>query len=278
MGFYRFFACVLLVTGSVASSGIASAESPASTTATSAPETGADLQTEARARDAFQRGRIHYDNGDFARAALAFEEAYSLSNRHALLYNLYLAYRDANQQENAARALSNYLDLVDAIENRPQLEARLKALEEGLAKLQEEEAEKAKQDQAAPSTQASPSHQVDLTKPARWWIMPVAVMGTGAALMAASVATGVMALSKQQQLDDECVGGVCDPSLRGTADSGKTLAIVTDVLLFGGAATAATGAVLLFLKKPKAESAPAKTSTNVHCSTRSCGASLSVRF
>src|SRR5690348_432321 len=81
---------------------------------------------ETQAREAFQRGRIHYDNGEFDQAAVAFEEAYGLSHRHALLYNLYLAYRDANQQEKAAEALRNYLERVSVIENRPQLEARLK--------------------------------------------------------------------------------------------------------------------------------------------------------
>ena len=60
---------------------------------------------ENQAREAFERGRIHYDNGDFARAAGAFEEAYKLSGREGLLYNLYLAYRDANEQENLFRAV-----------------------------------------------------------------------------------------------------------------------------------------------------------------------------
>src|SRR5262245_31875642 len=67
---------------------------------------------EGRARESFNRGRIHYENGEFEAAALAFEEAYGLSGRHALLYNLYLAYRDANNQEKAAEALKNYLDRV----------------------------------------------------------------------------------------------------------------------------------------------------------------------
>src|SRR5687767_9745879 len=34
---------------------------------------------EGRARESFSRGRIHYENGEFEAAALAFEEAYGLS-------------------------------------------------------------------------------------------------------------------------------------------------------------------------------------------------------
>ncbi len=276
MVFGRYVVWVLLVMGGIGLHGSARAQD---TAPASAPSAAPSPDDEARARDAFQRGRIHYDNGDFDRAAAAFEEAYRLSNRHPLLYNLYLAYRDANQPDAAARALANYLALVDAVENRSQLEARLRALEEGLAKQkQQQEAEQqAKEEQEQKAAPASESPQ-SAGPQKRWWITPVAVMGAGAALMVGSLATGMMTLSKEQQLKDDCTGGVCDPSLKSTADSGKTLAIVTDVLLFGGVATAATGAVLFFLKKPKAEATPSKTATNVHCSTRACGASLSVRF
>jgi tetratricopeptide (TPR) repeat protein len=242
----------------------------------------ATADAEARAREAFQRGRIHYDNGEFDQAAVAFEEAHSLSHRHALLYNLYLAYRDANQQEKAAEALRNYLDRVEVIENRPQLEARLKALEEGIAARRAAEAQKAQAGQeSAPTTQATtPATQADTSdEPANpnWWVLPVAVGGAGAALMLGGIATGVMAKSKQKELDDKCSNGVCDPSLKSTADSGKTLALVTDVLLIGGGAALATGAVLLFIKKPEASEEP-DASASVVCTPRLCGGSMAVRF
>src|SRR5262245_12340695 len=100
----------------------------------------APTTSETQAREAFERGRIHYDNGDFPRAAAAFEEAYRLSGRDGLLYNLYLSYRDANNQDKAAEALRAYLTKVEVIENRPQLEARLKALDEGIAQRKAQEA------------------------------------------------------------------------------------------------------------------------------------------
>jgi tetratricopeptide (TPR) repeat protein len=234
---------------------------------------------EAQAREAFQRGRIHYDNGEFDQAAVAFEQAYSLSRRHALLYNLYLAYRDANQQEKAAEALRNYLDRVEVIENRPQLEARLKALEEGIAERKAHEAQKAQA--AAQPASVAPAAAVDsgAAEPEnkRWWVMPVVIGGVGAAMMAGSIATGLMASSKQKELEDKCVNGTCDSSLKATADSGKTLTLVTNVLLAGGGAVLATGAVLLFVKKPKASEQPS-TSASVACTPRLCGGSVAVRF
>ena len=235
---------------------------------------------ESQAREAFQRGRIHYDNGEFDQAAVAFEEAYTLSHRHALLYNLYLAYRDANQQEKAAEALRNYLDRVEVIENRPQLEARLKALEEGIAARKAREAQEA-QAAAQPQTAAPSAAVIDGADAPesdhRWWMLPVVLGGTGAAMMVGGIATGVMASSKQKELEDKCVNGVCDQSLKSTADSGKTLALVTDVLLIGGGAVLATGAVLFFVKKPKASEEPG-ASAGVMCTPRLCGGSLRLRF
>lgn len=250
-----------------------------------------DAQTQAR--EAFERGRIHYDNGEFAKASGAFEEAYKLSGREGLLYNLYLAYRDANEQGKAAEALRGYLAKVEVIENRAQLEARLKALDEGIAQRKAAEAAKAEQErerereraeQERAAQQAAAASQ-PLAPPVaappkdKWWLVPVAVMSGGGALMLGGVVTGVMANSRSSELEDKCVDGQCPPDLKSTADSGKTLALVTDVLLFGGLATAVAGGVLLFLKKPK-EQAPAKAgpSANVSCSRSGCAGTVSLQF
>jgi tetratricopeptide (TPR) repeat protein len=251
----------------------------------------ASPDTQAQARQAFERGRIHYDNGEFAKASVAFEEAYKLSGREGLLYNLYLAYRDANEQEKAAEALRGYLSKVEVIENRAQLEARLKALDEGIAQKRaaevakaerERERERLEQERAAQQAAAAnqPVAPVAAEKPRdKWWLAPVAVMAGGGALMLGGVITGVMANSKSSELEDKCVGGQCPADLKSTADSGKTLAVVTDVLLFGGLATAAAGGVWLFLKKRKMDAATESGPTaNVSCSRTGCAGTVSLRF
>lgn len=241
---------------------------------------------ENQAREAFERGRIHYDNGEFAKASVAFEEAYKLSGREGLLYNLYLAYRDANEQEKAAEALRQYLARVEVIENRAQLEARLKALDEGIAQRKAAEAAEAAERERAAAAAVAPAAaasqapaQAAEPAPGRWWLVPVSVMGAGGALMLGSIATGVMANNKAKELEDGCEGDNCKPELKSTADSGKTLAMVTDVLLFGGLATAAVGGVLLLLKKPKkspsADTAPA---ASLACTRAGCAGSVALRF
>jgi tetratricopeptide (TPR) repeat protein len=235
---------------------------------------------EGRARESFNRGRIHYENGEFEAAALAFEEAYALSGRHALLYNLYLAYRDANNQEKAAEALKNYLDRVEVIENRAQLEARLKALQEGLeAKRKQEEAQRAeavKRVIGEPGPQTRPDEAEE--EGGKWWLVPSVVTGVGALMMAGSIGTGLMARSKQKDLDEKCPDKMCPADLKDEASTGKTLSYVTDGLLFGGAAVAATGVVLLFVKKPDAVATAARRMPQLACSTSGCRGSVTFRF
>ncbi len=241
--------------------------------------------TEARARDAFQRGRVHYDNGEFAQAAESFEEAYRLSGRDALLYNLYLARRDANQTEKAAEALRAYLTKVEVVENRPQLEARLKALDEGLAERHSRDA-------------LSPQNPVETKQPAAtapaaepaatpaaetgWWIVPVAVAAGGAVLALASIGTGLSASNKAKELDAGCTDGVCPARLKSTADQGKLLSVTTDVLLFGGLTLVGAGVVLYVLRMPRSapgsETARATLRPDLGCSAVGCAGSLSLSF
>ncbi|HET8936751.1 MAG TPA: hypothetical protein VFN67_25080 [Polyangiales bacterium] len=51
----------------------------------------------------------HYQLGRFQDAAREFEVAYGLSGRAALLYNVYISYREALDTPKAAGALRGYL-------------------------------------------------------------------------------------------------------------------------------------------------------------------------
>jgi len=195
---------------------------------------------------------------------------------------VYIAHRDANQPEQAAEALRGYLEKVPNVDNRAQLEARLAALDAGLAREREREAEAAaaaaaaaeQEVAAAPPETAEPAPQ----DPGRWWLTPTVVLAAGGALMAASIPTGVLANNKAKELERECVNGLCDPGAKATRDSGHTMAVVTDVLLFTGAAVAVTGAVLMILKRPKEARESARLQPSVACGPRTCGGSLTVKF
>jgi tetratricopeptide (TPR) repeat protein len=226
----------------------------------SAPAAADDAEDKARSH--FRLGRAHYDNGDFVKAAAEFEAAFAASQKPALLYNVYLAYRDANDTANAARALREYLTKEKEVENRQQLEAKLRALEAALAAetaaAPTPAAPVASQPVEPSPAQASPPEPepataADFEATAEGGgegvpVLPIVLMAGGGAMVVTSLITGAMASSAQGELEDGCPTRMsCDPSLADTKDSGETLALVTDVLLFGGIAVAGTGVALFLL-------------------------------
>jgi len=245
------------------------------------PAPGPTAGNEQAARDAFERGRVFYDAGEFDQASSSFEEAYRLSGRDGLLYNIYLANRDANQQEKAAAALRDYLAKVPNIDNRAQLEARLTALEAGLARQREQDQQPLPAVAAPTPEPAAPVAPPPATSPRNWrFYAGVSLAAAGGAALLSSIATGVLTNKRESKLEDSCDGKLCDASLEDTADSGKRLAITTDALLFGGIALAGAGAALLvFGGWPRAETRAAHTPrVTAACSFDGCLARTSLRF
>ncbi len=296
---------------------------------TPAPAAAQAAGTEEQARAHFRLGRAHYDNGNFAQAGAEFEEAYRISQRAALLYNIYLAYRDANDTRKAADALRKYLQLEKEIENRGQLQSRLAALDRALASEPPPVAAAPKPAPAAtpkpapapvnpalaqpklpaplkPSTPASETAAVPAPEPvaapqaatresaprgSSFPLIPAILMGTGGAMMATSIVTGLMAVSKSSEWSDAretCVRENNCATLRPAKvteledikSSGQTLATVTDILLFGGMAVAGTGVVLWLIDLgTSGESETAHVpAAGMACLPSGCQASLRARF
>jgi tetratricopeptide (TPR) repeat protein len=272
-------------------------------------------EDEEKARGHFRLGRAHYDNGDFAEAAVEFESAYRISQRSALLYNIYLAYRDANDTRHAADALKKYLQLEAKVENRGQLESRLAALERSLkegpaagptpapaiaatavaAAPQPSAAAQASATQpmaanevSAPDQASAPASESSGSSGPNQ-LLPIVLMSTGGAMIVGSVITGVMTLGKHSTVSDAydaCTkANDCQSlpparvaELESASSSGKTLAIVTDILLFGGLAVAGTGTVLFLLNNGKSEHAPSATTASIACAPGACVGALRTRF
>jgi hypothetical protein len=271
----------------------------------------AQTEMEEQARAAFRLGRAHYDNGDFLKAAEQFEKAYRLSKKPELLYNIYVAYRDANMTRQAAEALRGYLTDANDIPNRGQLKSRLESLERAIAEEEQKNAAQPVPSAApAPGTQtvaerqpaqgkpqssvqtAAPSEPVAESQPQQPSetpmdaggkgrpLTPFILMGVGGALVIGSIITGVMASSASSELKDKCPSKEnCDPELKSTKSRGQALAVTTDIMLFGGIATAGVGVVLFFLQSPS-ESEPSGEPAPVAlgCGPSGCYGSVRVAF
>lgn len=82
-------------------------------------------QEDARARQHYTAGESYFSEGDYEGARREFLQAYRLSPRPQLLYNLYLTEERGGRYADAAAHLAQYLAEEPELPNRAQLEVRL---------------------------------------------------------------------------------------------------------------------------------------------------------
>jgi tetratricopeptide (TPR) repeat protein len=282
----------------------APAQQPAAPTESMAQSTTTEADmADAQARAHFRLGKEYYDQGRFADAAKEFEVAYGLSGRGSLLYNVYLAYRDAQDTANSARALRGYLAAVPDAADREHLTARLAAIDATL-KLAEADAERqraeseaaqrkteqAERERAESERRAVLAEQRAEVRPERP-LWPWFLVGGGILTAGGGVVLGVITSGDADDLRGECVedprnegamvplreGNFCAPGVdvEGRRDSIQTRALVADALWIGGGVIAVTGLVLAFALP---DEYPEEQPVTASCSTHACQASLRLSF
>lgn len=273
-------------------------------------------RSDGEARVHFRLGRAYYESGRFAEAAEEFEEAYEHSGRAQLLYNVFLARRDAGQLDQAIEALKKYLEGVPEAK-RDALEARLESIKrlrgqrersagEGETTSEPGSGEVADQGEAADEeagTEGAGAGEATTEEggskgeggPAGDPVVqddggggrssiPWIVMSVGGALLAGGTITGVLALKEEKDLEGQCGpdGTSCPPGFESQTDRGQTLATTTDVLLAVGGVAVGAGVVLLFLldddTTERAPTTPDSPTASVGCSANGCLGQLRLSF
>lgn len=304
------YALLLLSLAAVAET--ASAQTTAEQTAeqTATPASGGETDTMAQstareqdltdqqARAHFAVGRAMYDAGRFAEAANEFQQAYDLSHRPQLLYNLYIAYRDSSQLVRARDSLRQYLAEVSEVPNRLHLVSRLEALEAQIAEEErahaETEAELAAAEQAAADAeaarQAAEAENRNLRRQRPWW--PWLLVGVGVAAIGTGIGLGVDASAQadavRTQCRDpltnvlECPSGDLQPVRPLDRVGGiQTQANIADALWIGGATLSAAGLVLAFALNDDISTDATASSTpqvSAACGPMGCSASIQGAF
>lgn len=202
-----------------------------------------------RAKAHFLAGQSYYEQASYADALREFNEAYRISKRPALLYNIARCDEALEQFGDAVKMLEAYL------EQDPQTTDRT-AVETRIANLKEREAARQKAQQAAEAAKPPPSAQPQPAPPPtpthRKRLATWIVGGIGVAALAAALGTGVASQLDYNDLSSKCTGNACDPATVSNAqnkiNSGKKLAVATDVLWPIGAAAVAAGVVLFFVE------------------------------
>ncbi|MCA9578450.1 MAG: tetratricopeptide repeat protein [Polyangiales bacterium] len=255
-----------------------------------APTPPPDTNDEA-ARRHFRLGQAYYQNGQFAEAAREFEQAYELSRRAPLLYNVYLAHRDALHTRQSYEALRRYLEEVPDPPDEDHLRARLQHLEAALAANPEEQDPEVEPEQTPSQTDQEPvTPPVDLTVPAAEpegrSPVPYIVMGVGGGALVGGLVAGLLSRGARSDLDALCAAdGACPPdsNWESLRDRGRRSARAADALIGVGAAAAVTGVVLYFVMSPDDDDPDATASASplrggVGCDTTGCMATFGGQF
>ncbi len=254
------------------------------------------------ARAHFRAGQSLYAAGSFGRAAAEFEEAYHLSNRPALLFNEYIAYRDASDQAHALPVLRRYLHLASDVPNRVILEARLHSLEQQVQQQHaqqqrtEQAQEQARQAEAAQHAEEARHRAEEARRQAEearrraeearrnrvnpLRLVAAIVTGVGVAAAATGVVTGIMANNKTSAIEAHCPGNQCYPGydLETARNEARTWVTATDILLIGGGAMAVAGFVWWLLTPSGGGGAPPSTSASAACTSHGCSGFLRGTF
>jgi|GEM_PF-3595573 len=116
-------------------------------------------ERDVQARRLFEQGREAYSDGRYRDAWAYFHEAYQLSGRPELLFNIGQTADRLGQEGDALRAFSMYLERLPAAPNRKDVENRVRALRDRL--------EASQQAQSHPPPTAAPARPAPKPDPAQ---------------------------------------------------------------------------------------------------------------
>jgi tetratricopeptide (TPR) repeat protein len=180
------------------------------------------------AKGAFQAGSASFNEADYERAILYWEDAYRRDcTATLLLHHLSRAYEGRGNLEQAVVALRTYLERTPDAPERMQLQRRIEVFEQRL----EEERKRATAVESAKKVQQptgpSQSEQpVDGGSTRRNLhvdpIIPIAVAGVGMATTIVGAIVYFNARSDIKNYERDCGGRTCPPSLRSELDSAQS--------------------------------------------------------
>lgn len=184
-------------------------------------------------------GSAYYEQANYKDSVKEFNEAYRLSGRTDLLYNIALCYEHLGDWDAAIESLRKYLNDKPEAQDRAIIQTRIGNLERRRAQIAP----------APAPTPAPVSVLVSARSPSkpRYLGGPIA-LSLGLAALASSIGTGAAALRLDEDLRARCLGGVCVPADRDEVDRGRALALSTDVLIGIGAAAVVVGVVLFIVE------------------------------
>lgn len=212
-----------------------------------------------RARVHFLAGSNYYNEGQYARAAEEFQEAYRLSGRPQLLLNASNAYERALQFDPAIATMESYLEQTpEDAPDRARHERKLASLRELKERYDAQ--------QAAPVVPTPEEAAATVDEPVEEESAPMdalqisglATGSAGVALGVVSLITGIVANNKHSDLTDICGtdGTSCPAGSQDEIDTANRLATTSTATLFVGLVAIGAGVTLFILGGDDDEAEP----------------------
>jgi tetratricopeptide (TPR) repeat protein len=235
------------------------------------------------ARAVFLRATELYESRSYARAEIEFRRAWELMEGHPrralVLVNIGRCIesqpgREAEAIELYERAIAE----TNALAHDEGIRQARRIAEERIAELNARMAVRRQEERSEhPATPETASSSPASSASAEGGISPVGpiVLGVGGAMMLAGAITGALALVEHGDLTAMCDAQRmrCPAELEARAGDLAALSITTDVLLWGGLAVAATGAILTVLLREESGS-----SVSAACDETGCAAFVTGSF
>ncbi len=199
-----------------------------------------------RAREFYENGEILYEEGRYEDAIVAFEEAYRLSGRPLLLFNIANAQERVGRWEEAHTTLSRYRAYATADE-RDTLDRRISNLERRIA----ETKATTPSSTADPAPEPTSSTTVAVEKHTPSWArpLPLAAVSLGVAGIGTGVVLGSLSLAAGSEAATTCAADGsgrlrCPSGAADALDRESGLALGADIGFAVGAAGLAGGLAL----------------------------------
>jgi tetratricopeptide (TPR) repeat protein len=255
-------AVLVVLTGLAVTAAPAAAQTPPAP-ADEPPES----ENDRRARELYEKGNTHYDLAEYDLAIAAFKEAYTLSNRPALLYNIAQAYRQKGDCENALKFYQNYLRLDPQSSKRKKVEERIVEMDTCVKDPARQPKELPKEAIETPKEVVDPPPPPIIAEPGprRGKAKKLAGLvggGVGVALMITGGYFHTVADGKEAEIEAACETSCdfADPEIASIDADGKRAQRNAIVLYSVGGAAAIGGAVLYFWGRSEASSADTRVS------------------
>ncbi|MBX3192384.1 MAG: tetratricopeptide repeat protein, partial [Labilithrix sp.] len=215
---------------------------------------------DAHAKELFAKGDAAYAEGRYEEALAAFQEAYTLSGRPQLLFNVSNALERLGRYAEATDALEKYLASGKA-RDRDVVQKRLANLKKRVEEQKKEQEQKAKEEEEKRGEErekrkgeegqpAAVQPVVVVPPPEKSTsVLPIVLVGAGGALIATGVVFGILTLSARSDASAGCAdgaaGNLCNGDARSALDREKTFGLVTDITLASGIVATGVGIYLL---------------------------------